>query len=1249
MEDNLSVLSLNVNGLNDIRKRRLALKYLKSFKKSIILLQETHCRRGTSRLWASQWGHVSFFTESSASQGGVAILFSKDLNPVIQEVIYSPKDRFIICKCTIREVLYLVATVYMPTSDHEQEQIEVLNDLLEKIGDDLEPNLFLGGDFNVPMHPTLDRQGYVHSHIPNLRFLHRLQQSLDQLDLVDVWRIQHPDRKTFTWSRSSKLSRLDYIFAPNSILGAITSSHPITCPFSDHRLIKLTLNPNETERGRGYWRLNPSLLDREDFRSQLNNFLTTRLEDTTNLPPDIRWEYIKLGIREFSIKFNNDLKARTLKLEGELEKRLSELEEEMISSEEAIEEFHGCKRELYQIQLLRSRQAMLKSRCTWLTQGERPTKYFLNLEKRNYDEKSVTSMFDNTDTLLTSQTQILSFEKEHFANQHANIASNTGHDPFCPPPLSVLDDLDRMVLNSEVSVEELEIAMKKMKSGKSPGCDGIPVELYKRFWHVLGGPLLNCLVSSLQKGLLTPNQRRAVITLIPKKNRDRRYISNWRPISVLNVDFKILSKALAARLAGVLPKLTHNNQMGFVPTRFIGDNIRNVQSIIEFLSETARQGLIVSLDFKAAFDSLNHHFLFRVLETYHLGDKFNSWVKTLYTSVESCILNRGHSSGWFSFNRGVRQGCPISPYLFVLAVERLACSIRANKHIRGIDLLSSNTKIQQFADDSTLFVADEASLLTALESVDEFRQYSGLELNLVKTKGLNVGDILLESQISASIDWKESIEILGITLSKEPTVEKDFDLNFAPCLKKMHNVCAKWSNRNVTLKGKVVILNTLVLPIIYYQCQMLHVQQRVHCQVNNLISKFLWGGKRPKISKACLELPTISGGLGLHCFKNRVAASKISWVKRASCVPTQPWHFYLEFRSDMSTHHLFLERTIPRRIRGVPFLSEVFHAWHTIYLKEPCTDLSIRNESLWGNSFLRGKFKKKWRRWCQDRDIFQIKDLLYMDHVISERQFIDRFGLQPPNGMLQHFERIVPEHWLEKLLPINQSPPPSALYVSTQGDKSTDICSLSTKKMYSLLEAMKRDPYSCSQRWERVYGDGVLRSHIVWKHWHLLPYKITHSVQLQNFMYRIAYRVIPTQVYLHQIKVADSDTCPACHGLDDLLHFLFECPKVKEFWDSLATWVDANEHVMNFPEDLSEEEFLLGTTTANAKHYLFNYILMCAKFFVYKESTFGNRQYDLLTFLIELKGRLTIERMACFSRSTFQKRFQRWEPFYNSF
>lgn len=338
---------------------------------------------------------------------------------------------------------------------------------------------------------------------------------------------------------------------------------------------------------------------------------------------------------------------------------------------------------------------------------------------------------------------------------------------------------------------------------------------------------------------------------------------------MLNVDYKVLAKLLARCLANVIPILVHPNQTGFIPSRHIGDNIRNIQALIDFTLMTGRYGLVVSLDFSAAFDSLGHDFLFRALESFNLGEKFLSWIQILYTSTETCVLNRGQSTGWFPFSRGIRQGCPISPFLFVLAVEKLADSIRADADIRGIRLLDTETKILQFADYSTICVEDEDSFLKTLTIISQFEEVSGLGLNLKKSQGLNVGDMPLSNETRNALPWDSRCKILGINFDKEGSDQNDdWSSNFSSPLQKMEKICESWRYRNLSLKGRVVILNSLILPVIFYPCIMLPVTQGVFKKVNKLINSFLWRWKKAKISRQCLEQLTSSGGLGLHNFPN---------------------------------------------------------------------------------------------------------------------------------------------------------------------------------------------------------------------------------------------------------------------------------------------------------------------------------------------------------------------------------------------
>lgn len=568
---NFKICSINVNGLNDVRKRRLVFNNLRKLKNSIILLQETHCRPGNGRLWKSQWGSSLFLNETSGNSGGVATLFSRDLDPKFLEIVPSTKNRFLITKFTMFGETYKIVNLYMPTADRERNQLEVLQELNTLLESDEDSLLFIGGDLNLVFDEALDRSGYSLDKIINKQFPAQLFCFMENYDIQDIWRVQNPQAKVFSWSRTDKLVRLDYLLTPESFPGQIRDSRPQICSYSDHRMIAITIRPSIQPRGRGFWKLRTSLLHREDYCKEVVEWVDRAKKDSVGLSPDNRWEFIKMRIREGSIKFARQLKEKTMYLETELETRLIALEKELDSSGEVREEFHDIKRELYQIQLIRARESMIRARTRWVGKGERPTKYFLNLEKKSFTAKTMTAVLDERGNRLTDPDDILAFEKRHFTSQYALDPSNLeaharGEDvPFLQPSERSISDLDRVLLNRDISLEELEFTLKEMNKGKAPGCDGIPPEFYKKFWGILGPNMLQSFLYSFDSGILSPNQRRGIISLIPNKGKDKVNIWNWRPISMLNADFKILAKALARCLSSVIPSLINPNQTGFTP------------------------------------------------------------------------------------------------------------------------------------------------------------------------------------------------------------------------------------------------------------------------------------------------------------------------------------------------------------------------------------------------------------------------------------------------------------------------------------------------------------------------------------------------------------------------------------------------------------------------------------------------------------------------------------------------------------
>lgn len=232
------------------------------------------------------------------------------------------------------------------------------------------------------------------------------------------------------------------------------------------------------------------------------------------------------------------------------------------------------------------------------------------------------------------------------------------------------------------------------------------------------------------------------LNLLRKKDTESYLVKNWRPVSLLNCDYKLATKAVANRLKLVLPKLIDNDQTGFLKGRFIGENIRLIDSVINFTAAKNIPGLLVFLDFEKAFDTIEWPFIHKTFHHFNFGSSILKWIKLFYHDMESCILNNGWSSNLFKLERGVRQGCPLSPYLFILCAEVLADAIRKHNNIKGIFVDGQQIKISLYADDTTLILdGSRASFQNSLQILEFFRAISGLRLNYKKDR--------------SAVDWRK--------------------------------------------------------------------------------------------------------------------------------------------------------------------------------------------------------------------------------------------------------------------------------------------------------------------------------------------------------------------------------------------------------------------------------------------------------------------------------------------------------------
>ena len=486
----------------------------------------------------------------------------------------------------------------------------------------------------------------------------------------------------------------------------------------------------------------------------------------------IKWDWLKYKIREESISFSKSkAKERRRKIQT-IENRLRVCEEKITESptQENLANLESARAEYEREFDYIVRGSIIRSRTTWFEQGERNSKYFLNLENSNKKKSCIRKLLRSNGEETTDPSTIMNEIHNFYSNLYDEKSETQTDYSNCPffentSSFPKLTDSMREKCEGQLTYLECFKVLSTFENNKTPGNDRITIEFYKYFWPEIGALLVDSLNYAYFHGELSNSQKQAVITLIEKKDKDRRWIKNWRPISLINVDLKIGSKAIAKRLENILLHIIHYDQNAFVKGRTIFDAARTIMDVMEFTKMRGYQGIMTAIDFEKAFDSLNWKFVSRSLESFGFGTSFCAWIKTFYKNITSCVTNNGFFTPSFSLKRGVRQGDPLSPSLFIVVLELLATSIRNNDQIEGISVGGNEIKLAMFADDMTSFVRDKMSCLALFETLKLFGTYSGLKINHDKTEILLLGDMEASCSELGVKEIGKAIKILGVNFT----------------------------------------------------------------------------------------------------------------------------------------------------------------------------------------------------------------------------------------------------------------------------------------------------------------------------------------------------------------------------------------------------------------------------------------------------------------------------------------------------
>ena len=349
------------------------------------------------------------------------------------------------------------------------------------------------------------------------------------------------------------------------------------------------------------------------------------------------------------------------------------------------------------------------------------------------------SHFTIGDKPVNTNEEMIHAATQHFAShfQNNNSSSTTARQDFLQGfPSRVTVEANKM-LCQPITAEEVIGQIKRMPAAKTPSIDGIPVEYYKSNSESLAPRLAHLYNNYINNGCLPPFLQTALLKIIPKPDKPVDKLDSYRPLSMLCNQYKILAGVLANRLKKLLPDIISPLQTGFVPGREMIDNALYMKLLFERHQIGEELGLALFLDFKSAFDMVNHDYLIDTLHAFGFGPWFIAAIKTLLNSHKARIeLNDGLGPP-FDWTRGVFQGCPIAPLLFIITLEPLIHRINQSGS-KGIQVKGKEVRILAAADDTVILAQDEASLQDFLQILEQYQQASGAQLNLQKTIGANL-------------------------------------------------------------------------------------------------------------------------------------------------------------------------------------------------------------------------------------------------------------------------------------------------------------------------------------------------------------------------------------------------------------------------------------------------------------------------------------------------------------------------------
>ncbi|CAK8689745.1 unnamed protein product [Clavelina lepadiformis] len=888
----LKLNTLNCQGLNCKLKRAELFEFLKRQDAHVHLLQETKCAPHNESKWSSEWGRdkalFSSCTRKKMPNKGVAILIN---HPAISFKKWDQdlEGRLIAANLQIYGEELKIINVYAPNV--KPGQTKENDRFFENVHQFFAENTptILAGDFNIVDNPLIDKDPPSQINAGN----NELKMLCKTHDIKDYFRILEGQDRQFSWRDEKNQSRIDRFYLSDNIKA--TKIDHIFTHLSDHKIVKIHINVKAPPpQGKRRWINNVKIYKYDPFLKALKEKwpLWTTLKTHLFENPSDWWIEIKrkftLLTRQYTKRMNAEHNATSLALLKEYENATALLSD----NKTTYREYLDAKRNLRKHNKQQTIAKLAKNRRD---EEKRGSKAFFAKYKAKQKQTLIEELYDENFLPTSNPKEMAEIARSFYSHLYESAGTNQStRKTFLKEISRKLTPEKSDSLETPISYEEIETAIRTLKLGKSPGPDGITAEMYKECWPIIKTEVKEVLQYWFANKIVPKEIKRGIVTIIHKKG-DNAELKNYRPITLLNLDYKIYSKILTNRFNVVLPDLIGENQCAMIG-RTIAEGTTLIRDLYQHSVEKGQEAFFLSLDFEKAFDSVEQNWLRETLNAMRFPKHIQGVIENLYDDSAATVVVNGYQSAEIKLKRGVRQGDPLSFLLFLIAIEPLTEKLKNTPEIRGIRLTGRReTKSVSYADDVTLTLKDAPAVDKALNVVATFQLASGLKLNKQKSQGLIVNSDA-PAFLLPDIKWnRKTINLLGITIG-------NIDLNrfWQKVGQDVDNKINELEKTYASLDAKEILIKSKLLAVSNNAAQTFPPSEKEMKKINERVKSYATG-KNTSIDITILQRQRSEGGLSLPNFEIYADLVYLRSIKkycrtRIMNEPLNAHHSYVEYQ-----------------------------------------------------------------------------------------------------------------------------------------------------------------------------------------------------------------------------------------------------------------------------------------------------------------------------------------------------------------